>query len=72
MTPREIIEKTLTKEDVEKVIGGTVATTAIATEANNGLMSTDHVKKLNACMRIYVQAATPTEDCLWYKTEAEA
>ena len=35
-------------------------------------MSMDHVKKLNACMRIYVQAATPAEDCLWYKTEGEA
>lgn len=72
LTPREIIEKTLTKEDVEKVIGGPIATTVIATEANNGLMSMDHVKKLNACMRIYVQAATPAEDCLWYKTEGEA
>lgn len=69
MTAAEIID-TLTKEKIESVIGGTLATTQLATETNNGLMSTDHVKKLNACMRIYVQTATPTEDCLWFQTEA--
>lgn len=68
LSASEIID-TLTKDKIETIIGGTVATTSIATETNNGLMSMDHVKKLNACMRIYVQTAQPTEDCLWYQVE---
>lgn len=68
---REIISE-ITKEDIEKVIGGTIATTSIATEDTDGLMGKEMVKKLNACMRIYVQTTTPTEDCLWYKTEGAA
>lgn len=65
---REIIAE-ITKEDIEKVVGGTIATTVVVTEEHDGIMSSDMLKKLNACQRIYVQATTPTEDCLWYKTE---
>lgn len=65
---REIIAE-ITKEDIEKVVGGTIATTTVVTEEHDGIMSSDMLKKLNACQRIYVQATTPTEDCLWYKTE---
>ena len=67
-TAREIIAE-ITREDLEKVIGGTIATTAVVTEEHDGIMSSEMLKKLNACQRIYVQATTPTEDCLWYKTE---
>lgn len=67
-TAREIISE-ITKADLEKVIGGTIATTSVVTEEHDGIMSSAMLKKLNACQRIYVQAATPTEDCLWYKTE---
>ena len=67
-TAREIIAE-ITKEDIEKVIGGTIATTSVVTEEHDGIMSSDMLKKLNACQRIYVQASTPAEDCLWYKTE---
>lgn len=69
MTAAEIID-TLTKEKMESIIGGTIATTQLATTTTDGLMSKDQVKKLDACMRIYIQSATPTEDCLWYQTEA--
>lgn len=67
-TAREIIAE-ITKEDIEKVVGGTIATTSVVTEEKDGIMSSEMLKKLNACQRIYVQATTPTEDCLWYKTE---
>lgn len=67
-TAAEIID-TLTKEKIETIIGGHIATTEIATESTAGLMGPEHVKKLNACQRIYVQESQPTEDGLWFKTE---
>lgn len=69
MSAAEIIN-TLTKEKIETIIGGHVATTEIATETAAGLMGPDHVKKLNACQRIYVQESQPAEDGLWFKTVA--
>lgn len=68
LSAEEIID-TLTKSKIEEIIGGTVATTVIASESQNGLMSTEHVKKLNACMRIYIQKEQPAEDGLWLKLE---
>ena len=62
------IDKTL----IEEAVGGVIPTTDLATESNNGLMSTEHVKKLNACMRIYVQEGQPTEDGLWFHTQPAA
>lgn len=67
LTSDEILAK-IDKTMIETAIGGPIATTAIATETQNGLMSMDHVKKLNACQRIYVQTAQPTEDCIWFQT----
>ena len=71
LTSDEIIAK-ITKAKIEQIMGGPIATTSLATESNNGLMSTEHVKKLNACMRIYIQKEQPTEDCLWLKLEETA
>ena len=71
LTSDEIIAK-ITKTKIEEIMGGPIATTSLATESNNGLMSTEHVKKLNACMRIYIQKEQPTEDCLWLKLEESA
>lgn len=71
LTSDEILAK-IDKTLIETAIGGPIATTAIATESQNGLMSTEHVKKLNACQRIYVQDAQPAEDCIWFHTQASA
>lgn len=68
LTSAEILAK-IDKSLIEKAMGGPIATTAIATESNNGLMSTEHVKKLNACQRIYIQAEQPADDCIWFHTQ---